>query len=214
MKAKDNLEIEDFKKLCQIENDLRSKKYQLIAGVDESGRGAWAGPLVAAAVIIPQNVFISGLKDCKQITPKTREKLFKTITDSCFWSVAIFDVKKIEALGLQKTNLECLKEAIKKLSVKPDFVLSDGYLLPNLEIPNKALIKGDSISACIAAASIVCKVTRDRIMDKLDKEFPSFGFSFNKGYGTKYHQEALARWGPSKIHRKNFSPIKKLICEG
>ncbi|MDP3012700.1 MAG: ribonuclease HII [Candidatus Subteraquimicrobiales bacterium] len=207
------IKVEDIKELGQLEQKLLELGYETIAGVDESGRGAWAGPLIAAAVIIPCDLKIPNLKECKQKTPLAREKLYEFIVNNCYFSVAAISVEKIELLGLQKANLIALKEAIEKLPVKPHLVLSDGYSLPDLKFPQKALVKGDIISASIAAASIISKVTRDRIMVKLGCKFPCYKFDSNKGYGTKQHIEAINKFGPAKIHRKNFAPIKQAIIK-
>lgn len=196
--------------LFEFENRLYKQGFELVAGVDEAGRGPLAGPIVAAAVILPQKITIKGLKECKQLTPNKREQLYREIIAKCFsYSIELFDNNYIDEFGLHKANLGILKKAVLKLDTKPDFVLVDGYKLNELGISNLRIIKGDMVSASIAAASIMAKVYRDRIMIKNHKKYPRYGFDSHKGYSCRRHFEALQKHGPSPLHRRSFSPIKK-----
>jgi len=195
--------------LFSLENNLYRQGFRNIAGVDEAGRGPLAGPLVAAAVILPQGTGISGLKECKQLTPKQREALYLQILDkSISYKVITFNNSRIDTEGLHKVNLKALKAAALELDTQPDFILVDGYKLEDLSIANLRVIKGDMVSASIAAASVLAKVHRDRIMFAYHRQYPLYGFDKHKGYGSKHHLEMLSKHGPSPIHRlsfKNFS---------
>jgi len=177
-----------------------------IAGVDEVGRGAFAGPLVAAAVILPQGFEINGINDSKLLKPQKREELSKyIIKNALYYSISEIDVEFINTHGVGKATEKALINSIKKLDKKYDFVLVDGYKLKNFDNNlQKGIIHGDSISVSIAAASIVAKVYRDNLMRKLNDEFPEYNFFENKGYGTKFHRDALKKFGLSKIHRTSF----------
>ncbi len=200
----------DFLKLCTYEHRLWRKGFSLIAGVDEAGRGALAGPLVAAAVILPQGIYLPGLRECKQLSLQQREELHRIITRSAVnWNVATLDPEQIDTMGLQKANLFLLSHAALGLSVRPHYILSDTFSLINLKEPHLSLISGDKVSISIAAASIVAKVTRDHLMREYHKKFPLYGFDHNKGYGTKEHLQALERFGPCPIHRHCFTPVKE-----
>ena len=199
---------QNFRKLSKFESNLYSQGFQYIAGVDESGRGPLAGPLVASAVILPKDCYIAGLKDCKLLLPEQREQLYEEIIAKAIdFSIAEVSSFEIDGLGLHKANLKVLKLAVAKLNNKPDFVLSDGF---NVEMPYPSLkiIKGDMVSVSIAAASIVAKVHRDRLMDGYHAAFPQYGLDKHKGYGTKDHKEALKKYGPSAIHRQIFEPVR------
>ena len=185
--------------------------FSLIAGVDEAGRGPWAGPVVAGAVILDQTNIPLGLNDSKKLTEKKREALFQPIKESCLVGVGIVDAAKIDEINILQATMLAMKLALKDLSDQPDFVLIDGNRSPDIKIPNEAIKKGDAKSLSIAAASIIAKVTRDRMMQEYDAEFPQYGFAQHKGYGTAQHAQALNQHGPCVIHRMSFAPIKKLL---
>ena len=185
--------------------------FSLIAGVDEAGRGPWAGPVVASAVILDESNIPSGLNDSKKLTEKKREALFEPIKASCLVGVGIVDAAKIDEINILQATMLAMQLAINDLSDQPDFVLIDGNRSPNIKTPNEAIKKGDAKSLSIAAASIIAKVTRDRMMQKYDAEFPQYGFAQHKGYGTAKHSLALNQHGPCVIHRMSFAPIKKLL---
>jgi ribonuclease HII len=188
-----------------IDDSLRSRGFALIAGADEVGRGALAGPLYAAAVILPADPGIDGLKDSKLCTPEEREFLARRIKER---AVAISLVRVmpcvIDRRGLHKTNLSALRRALVRLDPRPDYALTDGFPVKRPPVPCLGVKKGDVISPSIAAASIVAKVTRDRAMARLHRRFPQYGFRSNKGYGTPEHREALKVHGPSPVHRMSF----------
>ena len=195
--------------LTAFDQKVRHQGFKHLAGADESGRGALAGPLVAAAVILPEKTVIEGLQDCKKVTPKKREELFGKIVETALaWNIVVVEAKEIDRRGLQKANVMALEKALQGLDPKPDYILTDRYEAASLKIPHLGVIKGDAVSASIAAASILAKVTRDKIMEKCGKLYPKYGFEVHKGYGTAAHLKALKRWGPSKIHRKSFAHVK------
>ena len=187
------------------ERQLHAEGFQLVAGVDEAGRGALAGPLVAAAVILPEPFDTEGLADSKVLTPEQREEWFGRI-QAVAVSVAICRAfpRRIDHRGLHVSNLALLRAAIRTLDVRPDFVLTDGFALRGVRVPQLSIKKGDAVTASVAAASVVAKVTRDRIMDRYHRRFPQYGFDHHRGYGTPSHRAAIARYGPSPIHRMSF----------
>jgi len=194
------------------ENIFRSKGYRYIAGVDEAGRGPLAGPVIAAAVILPEKEkeMIEGIKDSKKLTEKRREILYEEITKKALcWSVGIVDEKTIDRINILNATLLAMRIAISKLSIKPEVLLIDALRIPEVDIPQESIIKGDNLSVSIAAASIIAKVTRDRIMYKYHEKFPIYNFNSNKGYGTAQHIEAIRKYGLSPIHRLTFT--KKFI---
>lgn len=204
---------QEFKQLSSFEDKLKSKGFSAIAGVDEAGRGALAGPLVAAAVILPSDFFLPGLRECKQLLPEVRERFYKEITEVALdWRVEIATPAHIDERGLHKTNLYILELAVLNLSKTPDYILSDGFALPNLRLPHIALIEGDKLSISIAAASIIAKVERDRLMIAYAKQFPQYGLDSHKGYGTKEHLKALEKFGASPIHRSSFKPVRERMA--
>jgi len=184
---------------------LRAQGFWLIAGADEAGRGALAGPLVAAAVILPDGFDVDGLADSKQLTPAQRDDWFGRIRGAAV-SVAVCRAfpRRIDHRGLHVSNLALLKAAVRSLDVCPDFVLSDGFHLSAMRLPHLSIKKGDAITASVAAASVVAKVTRDRIMDRYHRRYPQYGFDHHRGYGTPSHRAAIAQYGPSPIHRMSF----------
>jgi len=182
-----------------------------IAGVDEVGRGSLIGPVYAAAVILNKSVNSKLIKDSKSISKNKRKKLFDYIKKNCICSIGKASIKEIEKLNILHASLLAMKRAIKKLKIKPSLVLIDGNKLPNLKNYNlKYVIKGDQKIPSISAASIVAKVTRDKFITKLSKNFKNYGWKTNYGYGTKEHLKALKKYGITKHHRKTFAPIHKM----
>ena len=184
----------------------------LVAGVDEVGRGPLAGPVVAAAVIFPQDISLTQITDSKRLTPQKREELFDLIFQNALdVGIAEVDQDTIDKLNILNASLKAMQEAINKLKNRPDVVLVDGnQKIPNLRIPQITIIKGDSLSLSVAAASIIAKVTRDRLMQAHHKKYPIFFFDQNKGYATKSHIQALREHGPCEIHRMSFRSVKLL----
>ena len=183
-----------------------SKKYDIICGVDEVGRGPLAGPVYASAVVF-KAIEIDGINDSKKLTPKKRENLFNKIVENQFkYSIGISSVEEIEELNILKASHLAMKRAVEALEIIPDLILIDGNSSPSF--PNdynvKNIVKGDNVSYSIACASIIAKVTRDKLMIDISKQFPEYGFDKNKGYGTKSHIESIKKNGPCKIHRKLF----------
>ena len=201
--------------LGRYERGLRQQGFHLIAGVDEAGRGALAGPLVAAAVILPPEFDLEGINDSKALTALQREAAFgRIVRDAVAWSACRCTPTRIDRRGLQKTNVWLLRRCVTTLSVVPDYVLSDGFPVKRLGIPNLSIRKGDAVTASVAAASIVAKVTRDRMMDRYHRRFPVYGFDHNRGYGTREHRDAIRRHGPSPIHRYSFRGLRTGYYDG
>ena len=194
--------------LTAYESKLRAQGFEMIAGADEAGRGAWAGPMVAAAVILPADFDTEGIRDSKVLSPAQREEAFERIVAG---AVAVTVCRatsgRIDRRGLHRSNIALLRQSVRDLSVTPDYVLTDGFPVPNLEPPSLAIKKGDSVAVSIAAASIIAKVSRDRTMGRYHRRYPEFGFDHNKGYGTPDHREALDRLGPTPIHRLSFRGV-------
>jgi len=183
---------------------------EIIAGVDEAGRGPLAGPVVASAVILPNNHTIEGLRDSKKLTPKKRSLLFDLIQEQAISiGVGIVDSKEIDKINILQATFKAMKIALGHLKQKPSKALIDGFPLPNQVIPNEGIVRGDDLVDVIKAASIIAKVTRDRMMEEYAIIFPEYGFEKHKGYGTKQHIEALDKYKSTPIHRKSFSPVKK-----
>jgi len=179
--------------------------YQLIAGVDEAGRGPLAGPVVAAAVILPSDYVNAEINDSKQLSAIKREKLYEIISnDAVAVGTGIVDTEVIDNINILQATLQAMREAVLELSTSPDFILIDGLHRIPLITPQKPVVKGDSLSISIAAASIIAKVSRDRIMEMYHRQFPQYNFHQNKGYGTKEHCDAIKQFGICKIHRKSF----------
>lgn len=197
------------------EKKLWRQGYQFIAGLDEVGRGAWAGPLVAAAVIMPLKKKIRGVNDSKKLIPQKREKLYIEITQSALaWSVCVIENYEIDKKGISAANRQALVKAAAKLHRQPDYLLVDALKIRHGKIPVKSVIKGDEKIYSIAAASIVAKVTRDEIMRSYHKQYPHFHFHRHKGYGTARHRQELKKYGTLPIHRRSFSPIKDFEKKG
>lgn len=195
--------------MMRFERDLIASGFKLIAGVDEAGRGPLAGPIVAAAVQL-SNV-LPGLNDSKQLSAAQREALYAELTSGEHHvGVATIGPDYIDRYGIQGANYAAMARAVEALDPPPDFLLVDGFEIRGCPLPQKSIIKGDARSASIAAASIIAKVVRDRMMDEYDAQYPGYGFVANKGYGTREHLDALQRLGPCPIHRKSFSPVTTL----
>lgn len=191
--------------LDRYERRLRDQGFRLIAGVDEAGRGALAGPLVASAVILPPDFDIEGLRDSKQLTPARRDEWFDRIrAGAVCWSVCRAYPVRIDRRGLHRTNLWLLRRALAALEVRPDFAITDGFAVRPPGVPHLAVKKGDETCASVAAASVMAKVTRDRTMERYHRRYPQYGFDRHRGYGTAEHRAAIARHGPSPIHRMSF----------
>ena len=187
------------------EQEFYAQGYKVICGIDEAGRGPLCGPVVAAACILPDGLYIEGLNDSKKLTEKKREKLFDIIKKSALaYSIAEASVEEIDTLNILEADLLAMRRAIDGLSIKPDLALIDGNIARDFQIDAMPVIKGDAISMNIAAASILAKVTRDRMCADLDAQYPEYGIAKHKGYGTKAHMDALRQYGPSPIHRKQF----------
>ena len=184
---------------------------KLIAGIDEAGRGPWAGPVVSAAVILNEKNIPDGLNDSKKLSEKKRLSLYSSIYNFHFVGVGISSIEEIDSMNVLQATFLSMKRAVEDLNPQPEYILVDGNLDPGLNFKTKCIIKGDSISISIAAASVIAKVTRDNLMLKLDKEFPNYNWKKNKGYGTAEHRNALELYGPCKYHRKSFSPINKML---
>ena len=194
-----------FTPIDRYERRLHAEGFSLIAGADEAGRGALAGPLVAAAVILPEGFACDGLTDSKLLTALQRDVWFDLIRASALAvSVCRAFPRRIDHRGLHISNLALLRSAIRRLEPAPDFVLTDGFPLRGVRAPNLAIKKGDAITASVAAASVIAKVTRDRIMERYHRRYPQYGFDHHRGYGTASHRAAIARFGPSPIHRMSF----------
>ena len=201
--------------LDRYERRLREQGFARIAGVDEAGRGALAGPLVAAAVILPEDFDREGIRDSKQLTANQREACYvRIVAGAVAYAVVKVQPPAIDRRGLHRSNLALLRRAARTLEPEPDYVLTDGFPVPRMPFPSLSITKGDAVTASVAAASIVAKVTRDRIMDRLHRRFPEFGFDHNRGYGTPDHLEALDRLGPCPIHRLSFSCVGQPTLPG
>jgi ribonuclease HII len=198
----------------RIESTLIASGIKQIAGVDEAGRGPCAGPLVVAAVILkdPFAPELSEVRDSKELSEALREKLFDVVIEQALsYSIIEISVEEIDSFGLHKSNLEGMRRAINSLDVVPDYVLTDGYVIEGLAIPNLAVWKGDQVAVSISAASILAKVYRDRELVKLDSKYPGYGLAKHKGYITAAHTKALSELGVTDIHRKSFANIAALI---
>ncbi len=192
----------------RLENKLKKQGYSLVAGVDEAGRGALAGPIVGACVILPDKKFVNNIKDSKLLSPAERSRIYlKIIKNAVCWSVAVVSPSQIDKFGINEANAHVFRKSIKKLNIAPDFVLIDGTKITSVPFPHEYVVGGDSSVMSIAAASIVAKVTRDHIMNVLHSKYPEYGIDSHKGYGTTMHIKAIKTLGPSDIHRKTFKPM-------
>lgn len=191
-----------------FEAEARVCGYQYVAGLDEAGRGPLAGPVVAAAVVLPRRCRLSGLNDSKQVPPPARERLYADITRRALaFGVGIASEREIDALNILEATRLAMFRAIQALAVSPDFLLIDAIPLPTVRVPQRAIIKGDCLSISIAAASIIAKVTRDRLMGEYHRRYPQYNFKSHKGYATPEHLRLLAQLGPCPAHRRRFQPV-------
>lgn len=209
-----NLELfageEGERSLYAFESQVRRQGYRIIAGLDEAGRGPLAGPVVAAAVILPHGAEISGLDDSKKLTPARREAVLEIVREKALAiGVGMADHEAIDRINILQATLAAMHSAVANLHLAPDFLLIDGINTIPVNIPQKTIKKGDSLSASIAAASIVAKVTRDRLMEEYDLLYPGYGFASHKGYGAATHLAAIAALGPSPIHRRTFRGVRE-----
>lgn len=197
--------------MLEYENELYEKGIELICGIDEVGRGPLLGPVVTAAVILPKGYYHPDIKDSKTLSEKKREKLYDIImSDAISIGIGIVDEKEIDKINIYEATKVAMKMAIDNLDVKPEYVLIDAMKL-DIDIPSMSIIKGDAKSESIAAASIIAKVTRDRMIEAIDIEYPMYDLKNNKGYGTKKHIEAIKKYGPCKYHRYSYSPVSENI---
>ena len=202
----------NYLKVIKLTDYSYINNLDLVAGVDEVGRGPLAGPVVAAAVILDPENIIYGLKDSKKLTHKRRVALSDEIkSKSLAWSLGRAEVEEIDDINILQASLLAMKRAVEALGIKPNMVVVDGNFTPNVNYKTIAIVKGDSLIPAISAASIVAKVARDNEMVNFDEKYPDYGFSSHKGYPTKQHLEALARLGITKIHRRSFAPVAKYI---
>lgn len=198
--------------LLNYEKELYGQGITLIGGVDEAGRGPLVGPVVAACVILPVNYELEGLNDSKQLSEKKRDLLFDIIMkDAISVGVGIVEADMIDKINILEASRLAMKLAIENMDVKPEFVLSDAMKLNNIDIPYKDIVHGDALSLSIAAGSVIAKVTRDRMLYELDKEYPEYGFAKHKGYPTKAHLEAIKKYGLIDGYRKSYGPVKEII---
>jgi ribonuclease HII len=194
--------------LDRYERRLRAEGFRLIAGADEAGRGALAGPLVAAAVILPEGFSLDGIGDSKMLTALQRERAYvRILAGAVAVTVCRATPTRIDRRGVHRANMSLLRRALNELEPEPDFVLTDGWPVRGVAFPHLSIRKGDAVTASVAAASIVAKVTRDRTMDRYHRRFPQYGFDSNKGYGTRRHWDALVAHGPTPIHRRSFKGV-------
>lgn len=198
--------------LYGYERALRRAGFDLIAGADEAGRGACAGPLVAASVILGSTpgARVTGLKDSKLLTPAQRDRCYDEIRQKAVaWSVVLIEPGECDRLGMHVANIQALRRAVWRLDIAPDFVLTDGFGVDGLGLPSLAVWKGDAVAGCVAAASVIAKVTRDRIMRAAHEQWPHYRFDIHKGYCTPLHQEHLDANGPCEIHRYRFENVRR-----
>ena len=199
--------------MLKFEKKLYKEGYTLIGGIDEVGRGPLIGPVVSACVILPKNFYHKDIKDSKKISEKKREELYDIIIKNAIdVGIGIIDSKRIDEINIYEATKEAMLMAVDNLKIKPEYLLIDAMKL-NIDIPYEAIIKGDAKSESIAAASIIAKVTRDRMLIELDKEYPMYGFKKNKGYGTKEHLDAINKYGVLESHRKSFKPVSDVLLK-
>jgi len=197
----------------EIEKTISEKGYKKIAGLDEAGRGPLAGPVVSAAVILPFSFYHEDICDSKKLTSKKRDLMYDIINENAISvGIGIVDSNKIDKINILQASLKSMKHALTNLKIVPDYLLIDGKFTIKSDIDQEAIIKGDQKSISIAAASIIAKVTRDRIMNQFDKKYPQYGFCKHKGYGTKFHMEAISKNGICPIHRTTFKGVKEHLC--
>lgn len=205
-KASFEKEYNRFMQMCRYEKHAYSSGAKFVAGVDEAGRGPLAGPVVAASVILPENVFIENLNDSKKLSPRQRDLLFDMIKEKALtYGVGIIDEKYIDETNILIATKKAMEIAVRSLKPQPDILLTDAVRLEDVSIEQISIVRGDSLSISIAAASIIAKVTRDRIIDEVDSMYPQYGFKNHKGYGTKEHINAIKKYGICPIHRVSFT---------
>jgi ribonuclease HII len=200
--------------LYGYERALARRGLTPVAGVDEAGRGACAGPLVVAAAVLPEGKRgeVPGLADSKLLTPLARERVYaQVLRRAASWSVVVIPPQEVDRIGLHVANVQGMRRALAALSVSPAYALTDGFAVPGLEVPGLAVWKGDRVAACIAAASVVAKVTRDRLMVRLHEDYPQYDFATHKGYCTEVHQAALREHGPCPEHRRSYVNVRNAI---
>ena len=201
--------------LWQFEERARRQGYARIAGIDEAGRGPLAGPVVAAAVILPPGVEILGVNDSKQLNEAARERLFPQILSQAIAvGIGCSEAPEIDRINILQATLQAMQQAVGQIAPAPDYLLIDGISAVPLNIPQKTIKKGDSASISIAAASIIAKVTRDRLMVAYDEQYPGYGFAAHKGYGCASHMQAIAELGPCPIHRATFRGVREHVTQG
>ncbi|HWP51841.1 MAG TPA: ribonuclease HII [Clostridia bacterium] len=197
--------VKEKPNLYEIEDALHSRGLTLICGVDEAGRGPLVGPVCAAAVILPQGLTIDGLNDSKKLTEKKRDALYDIITaQAVSWAVGLASAQEIDEINILQATYLAMHRAVSGLNCSPDYVLVDGNGDPHLSLPTQTVVKGDSKAACIAAASVLAKVTRDRLLTSLGERYPEYGFEKHKGYPTQAHYQAIAKYGITPEHRHSF----------
>ena len=198
--------------LWEIEKTWADRGFHAICGIDEAGRGPLAGPVCAAAVILPEGLEIPGLNDSKKLTDKKRRELFPIIEEQALaYGIGWASQEEIDDINILQATFLAMSRAVEQLNIRPDLALVDGNRAPTLDLPVETVVKGDSLRASIAAASVLAKVSRDDVMLRMAEEYPGYGFEVHKGYGTKAHYEALRTFGPSPIHRRTF--LKKFYGE-
>jgi ribonuclease HII len=201
----EELEYERINRMKEIENRLREKGYKLIAGIDEAGRGPLSGPVVAAAVILPEDFHVPGIKDSKMLSPEKREELYELITENCVdYGIGMVDNNEIDRINIINATYKAVNIALGKLKKLPHCLILDAIRLPQCSLYQESIIKGDRKCLSIASASIVAKVERDRYMNRLHSRYPNYNFLSNKGYGTEEHIQAIKKYGPCPEHRKSF----------
>jgi ribonuclease HII len=209
-------EVERLEAMLVYEREAWHAGRRCVAGIDEAGRGPLAGPVVAAAAVLPRERLIAGLDDSKKLTVRVREEIFELLDadPEVHVGIGVCSVEEIEELNILGATRRAMTKAVEALPKRPDFLLVDGMFIKGMTIAHRKIVKGDSLSVSIAAASIVAKVTRDRIMLELDEQYTAYGFARHKGYGTKHHIEMLRTHGPCPAHRRGFAPVKDLLEEG
>ncbi len=210
--AENRAEGQRLRHLLKFESELWGQGFEMIAGVDEAGVGPLAGPVVAGSVILPRSYKLRELNDSKKLDETTRDQLAEKIkTDSLAWAIGIAEVEEIDQLNIYHAGLLAMRRAVEALSINPDFVLVDARRIPELVMPQRGIVRGDSLSASIAAASVLAKTARDAMMLKLDQQFPGYGLAGHKGYSTPEHFAALKKLGASPIHRRSFRPVREVL---
>lgn len=201
------------RRLVRFDDEYRARWGDLIAGVDEAGRGPLAGPVVAACVVLPATAGLRGVRDSKEMTAEERADGAERIRAAAVgWGVGVASVEEVDAFNIRMATLLAMRRAVEALGIQPQGLLIDGSDRIFTPVPCEAVVDGDAKSLSVAAASVVAKVTRDGLMDEADRAFPGYGFAQNKGYGTPDHLEALRERGPCSIHRKSFRPVRELLC--